>query len=89
MAKEAKMIYPEGTVVSMAGYRGTYVVKALPPGREHYDFFASDIDAKGRERGFPAVAHSGVQPVEHGPCPCGRTLAMLRPGQHRCELSES
>lgn len=83
------MIYPEGTVVSMAGYRGTYVVKALPPGREHYDFFASDIDAKGRERGFPAVASKGVRPVEHGPCPCGGVIAQLRLGFQRCELGES
>lgn len=82
------MIYPEGTVVSMAGYRGTYVVKALPPGREQYDFFASDVDAQGRERGFPAV-DNGVATLEHGPCPCGRALATLRGNLRRCELGES
>lgn len=65
MAK-SKLPFAPGTLVRMHGYRGTYVVKACPPGREHYDFFASCVDELGRERGFPAVAQ-GAEALIHGP----------------------
>lgn len=65
MAK-SKLPFPEGTVVAMARYTGVFIVKACPAGREHYDFYASDMGPRGWERGFPAI-NDGVTALVHGP----------------------